>query len=621
MNERHGFFSILCPNCHRAGGAATHHEGMSNDRGCTRGRRRRSRRSWLTWLAFGALSAALALAAGCKKRVHEDSGSSSGTAGTGTGIAGATSAGGEAPLELLVSYGSEKKTWLEAELARWNESAPKLASGRAVRAVGKAVGSGEGVASILEGTGQPHVFSPASGAYLSLLNDAWQRRPGNLKPIAQTSEPLVLSPLVIAMWKPMAEALGWPARQLGWADILKVARDRDGWSTYGRPEWGELKLGHTSPELSTSGLLSVLAMASAARTKDGPAARLTAADVADPAVRTFVAAVQDAVVHYGKSTGFFADKMLDRGPSYLSAAVLYENLVIESYGRATPAPLPLVAIYPVEGTFWADHPFAVLEAPWVSAEHKEAAAALQQFLRARPQQERAVALGFRAADPAIPITAPIDDAHGCDPKQPQNLLDVPDAATLEALIALWRTTKKAADVVLVFDKSGSMQGRPMEEAKRGAKAFLAGLDPRDRVTLQFFDSRIYPPVGPLEVGKGRQALEDRIDGAIPSGGTALYDAISAGAAQLRKGGKEASHRIRAVVAMTDGKDESSKLTQEAVQRGLGGEQSEVIVFTVGYGDNVDTGVLTAIANAGNGGFARGDVASIIQVFRDMAAYF
>jgi Ca-activated chloride channel homolog len=555
--------------------------------------------------------------AGCKKKegVEDDRGASP----------PAAAAAAANRLELVISYGSEKKTWLEAELKAFNDSQPKLASGRVVRAAGKAKGSGEGVAEILDGSAQPHVFSPASGAYLSLLNDAWQRRPGNLKPIAQAGEPLVLSPLVIAMWKPMAEALGWPGKPLGWADILKVARDRNGWATYGRPEWGELKLGHTSPELSTSGLLSVLAMAAAAKTSarggDGPARMLTAADLAEPGVKTYLAAVQDAVVHYGKSTGFFADKMLDRGPSYLSAAVLYENLVIESYNRATPAPLPLVAIYPVEGTFWADHPFAVLDAPWVTPEHKEAAALLQQFLRARPQQEHAVALGFRAADPAIPISAPIDAAHGCDPKQPQNLLEVPDAPTLQALIALWRETKKASDVVLVFDKSGSMRGEPLVEAKQGAKAFLGSLDPRDRVTLLFFDDRVYPPIGPFEVGKSKQELEARIDGTIADGGTALYDAVAAAVTLMRKPDKQASHRIRAVVAMTDGKDENSQLSQAAVEKSLGSERSDVIVFTVAYGTIADGSVLESIANAGNGGFVRGDVASIIQVFRDMAAYF
>src|ERR1043165_559645 len=189
--------------------------------------------------------------------------------------------------------------------------------------------------------------------------------------------------------------------------------------------------------------------------------------------------------------------MVERGPSYLSAAVLYETLVIESYAKQRS--LDLVAIYPQEGTFWSDHPYCVLDAPWVTAEQRDAAAAFLAFLKARPRQERAMALGFRPVDPAIKIAAPIDAAHGVDPQQPQTLLEVPDGATLEALLATWRRTKKPADVVLVFDKSGG----PLDEAKAGAKAFLATLDARDQVTLMFFDREVYPPFGPRELGKAR----------------------------------------------------------------------------------------------------------------------
>ena len=564
---------------------------------------------------------ALGLLAGCKKKQApvDDP-----TPSSGASASGATRADGAPPLELIISYGSEKKTWMEDELARWNAAAPRLASGRTVRAIGKPMGSGEGVTAILEGTGKdlPHVFSPASGAYLALLNEAWQSRPGNLKPVAQPGEPLVLSPLVIAIWKPMAEALGWPEKNLGWSDLLKVARDPKGWESLGRAEWGEFKLGHTSPEFSTSGLLSVLAIAAAAQpSADGPAPRLTEATLADPKVKKFLGEVEDSVVHYGKSTGFFADKMLERGPAYLSAAVLYENLVIESYGRATKPDLPLVAMYPTEGTFWADHPYAILDAPWVTAEHKEAAALLQKALRQRPQQERAVALGFRSADPSLPIAAPIDAAHGVDPKQPQNLLEVPDAPVLRALIELWRTSKKASDVILVFDKSGSMRGQALAEAKQGAKAFLASLDPRDRVTLLFFDGRVYPPVGPLEVGKSRAELESRIEGVTAEGGTALYDAVDQGVDLMKKTARSSSHRIRAVVAMTDGRDENSDLPLDRLRQRLSGEELGVAVFTVAYGDKADDAILTSIADAAHGGFARGDVSSIISVFRDLAAYF
>src|SRR5262249_6408374 len=271
----------------------------------------------------------------------------------------------------------------------------------------------------------------------------------------------------------------------------------------------------------------------------------------------FMAEVEDSIVHYGKSTGFFSDKMLERGPTYLSAAVLYENLVIESYTRTPASPIDLVAIYPQEGTFWSDHPYSVLDAEWVKPEQREAAAAFLAFLKARPQQERAMALGFRPVDPAIKIGAPIDAAHGVDPQQPQTLLEVPDGATLEALLATWRRTKKPADVVLVFDKSGSMQGRPLDEAKRGGKAFLATLDAGDHVTLMFFDRKIYPPYGPVELGKAKPELEARIDGISASGGTALYDATLAAKRLLDGRNTEAAHCIRAVVVMTDGADTDS----------------------------------------------------------------
>ena len=60
---------------------------------------------------------------------------------------------------------------------------------------------------------------------------------------------------------------------------------------------------------------------------------LTADDLDAKTVQAFVAVVEGTIVHYGESTGFFAEKLLDRGPAYLSAAVLYENLVIESYSK------------------------------------------------------------------------------------------------------------------------------------------------------------------------------------------------------------------------------------------------------------------------------------------------
>lgn len=546
---------------------------------------------------------------GCGK--GEQGGSAPGPAGSAQPKA---KLGDVGSVEVPILYGSEKKTWFDEQIAGFNASNATTKSGQRIHVTGKAVGSGEAMTAIVDGKDKPVVFSPASGAYITLLNQQWQSRDNHTKPLAPTGDQLVLSPIVIAMWKPMAEALGWPSKALGWSDILKIGGDARGWGALDRPEWGELKLGHTHPEYSNSGLLSVLAIAYAGA---GSTRGLTAADL--PKVEKYMANVEDSIVHYGKSTGFFADKMVERGTSYLSAAVLYENLVIESYAKA-PA-LPLVAIYPVEGTFWSDHPYSVLDGDWVTPAQREGAGTFLAYLKAKPQQERALALGFRPVDPSIKIGAPIDAAHGVDPLQPQTLLDVPDGPTLVSLLATWRKTKKPADIVLVFDKSGSMEGKPLAEAKVGAVAFLRTLDARDQVSLMFFDTKVYPAYGPVEVGTHMAELESRINGVSAGGETALYAATGAAYDVLAARSKSSSHRIRAAVVMTDGNDSQGMVSLGSVVKRLSGEQRKATVFTIAYGESASSVVLKELATAGGGSYSEGNVTSIVQVFRDLASFF
>jgi Ca-activated chloride channel family protein len=523
---------------------------------------------------------------------------------------------------ILIAYGSEKKTWLEEQIAAFNATSPRLAAGAPLFVKGQAMGSGEAVEEILAGRLHPAVFSPASAVYVSILNDRWQSQGGHTAPLAAAGDSVVLSPIVVALWKPMAVALGWPQKRLGWSDVIKASRDPKGWGSKNRPEWGRFKLGHTHPEYSSSGLLAVLAEAYAGA---GKTRGLAPKDLTSKKTRDFVQAIEASIVHYGKSTGFFAEKMLARGPSYLSAAVLYENLVIESYAPAAGrADMPLVAIYPREGTFWADHPYCVLADPaFVSPAQKQGAAMFLAHLRARPAQERALALGFRPGDPSLPVGAPIDEQHGVDPKQPQTLLETPAMSVMQKLIETWRELKKPSDLTLVFDKSGSMNGQPLREAKAGARAFLADLGPRDSVSIMFFDNNLYPPIGPLPIASGRTQLEERLDGVIAGGGTALYDAVAQSFADGRVRVTAQPDRIHALIVMTDGKDEGSQLTLDELKTRLprGEEGAPVKIFTIGYGDAAIAAPLQAIAEAGDGSYNKGNLQNIVQVYRDVASFF
>ena len=70
---------------------------------------------------------------------------------------------------------------------------------------------------------QPVIWSPAASAWGAVVNqrliDAGQA------PITEPSKPFMLTPLVIAMPKPMAEALGYPQKALGFSDIIALANN------------------------------------------------------------------------------------------------------------------------------------------------------------------------------------------------------------------------------------------------------------------------------------------------------------------------------------------------------------------------------------------------------------
>jgi len=203
---------------------------------------------------------------------------------------------------------------------------------------------------ILNGSLHPDIWSPAGSAWLEQLNAQWQKQHhGNaiISTDATATPSLVKSPVVITMWKPMAKILGWPNQPLWWADIAALSTNPRGWASYGHPEWGDFKFGHTNPQYSNSGLDAILAENYAAVHK---LSGLTPVVVNAQATRAFVESIESSVVRYGNSTAALAHEMFAGGVTYLSAAVMDEHFVAEAnagtYGHLD---YPVVAIYPTDG--------------------------------------------------------------------------------------------------------------------------------------------------------------------------------------------------------------------------------------------------------------------------------
>ena len=148
---------------------------------------------------------------------------------------------------------------------------------------------------------QPVIWSPAASSWGAIVNQRLTEA-GNKTIVPAKATPFMLTPLVIAMPKPMADALGYPAKPVGYADLLALAKDPSGWASKGHPEWGTFKLGKTNPNFSTSGLSATIAQYYAAT---GKSSGLNLEDLKRDDVKQFSTSIESSVVHYGDITMTF----------------------------------------------------------------------------------------------------------------------------------------------------------------------------------------------------------------------------------------------------------------------------------------------------------------------------
>lgn len=535
---------------------------------------------------------------------------------------GLPSIGGGNTITVTMYYGSEKQEWLEPLIEAYNQTKHKTEEGSTIVVEATPMGSIESSQKIVSEEIQPIVWSPASSIYIPVTNAEWRSREHLEDLVVGTPNDLVLSPVVIALWRPMAEALGWPERDLGWADIADLATSDEGWEAYGYPEWGAFKFGHTHPNFSNSGIVSVIAEAYAGA---GKQRGLMVEDLQNAELQAFMADVESSVIHYGKSTGFFASRMFDRGPSYLSAAVMYENLVVaqqNKYLAGESSQPEVVAIYPKEGTFWSNHPYCILNAPWVTDEHRAAAEDFEAFLLDPTRQEEAIQFGFRPADPSISLTSPLDLAHGVDPAQPQTVLEIPSAEVIVGIQSLWRQVKKPVDLVVVMDVSGSMRGEKIASARTSLVQFIDLLDDRDRLEVILFSNELVTLTEMSPLGEKREDLKRRVSGIVEQGDTRLYGATQTAYDEL-VASADPNH-IRAMVVLSDGAntilDVSLDQLLDHIGRSSEGGTSPKI-FTIAFGRDADKEILKRIAEVTGGRQYDSDPENINEIYAEIATFF
>ena len=523
----------------------------------------------------------------------------------------------EGTVEVLFYSSSAKKTWIEAMVARFNADDHRVGR-RAIVVKAFHGNSGEQLDQLKEGKIKPDLWSPGDESWLELAAAHWKTV--NQTALYEAQVPLVNIPLVVTMWEPMARALGYPAKPIGWLDIAKVAAAPGGWAAYGHPEWGKFRWGHAHPD-ANSGFLSIVSEVYASLGKtDG----ITAQDLRSPRVIGFLKEFEGAVEHYGLSNTWIDDLMHSKGPSYLSGAVQYENTIIESNQKHQNLPFKLVALYPAEGNFWTRHPTAILKEAWVTEEKREAAGIFLDFLLSRDAQMAAMQLGLRPIMTDLQLGSPFDEEHGVRVAvDASRAFKVPDESVLKRIRDLWEEVKTPATVVLILDRSSSMKGPPMDNAKRGALEFIRSMKPRDQLRVVIFNHEITDLVPLAEVRECGEMALSQVEGVFAEGNTALHDVAASSYAGLLELQRAEPHRRYCIVLLSDGKDTASRINRHDFLDGLpSGEDYEVPkIYSIAYGSEADKDILAEISNRTNARLFASSPEEILKTYKELSANF
>jgi Ca-activated chloride channel family protein len=491
--------------------------------------------------------------------------------------------------------------WLQTAVTQFNDSETETAGGDPAYVQLTLVESGQAVTDITDGILIPDLWLPEDQVWASVLADQ-----GNSN-FQSDCRSTATSPLVIAMWREVAESLGWPGLPLGWLDVGSLAADPSAWDYYSGGQLGDsLRLGHTHPGLSGSGASTLLAIVQAAESKTEA---VSTDDIQQPIVQASVSAFEAAVSWFSSDTADLGRTMSERGVQYLGAAVMYESTVV-NFGGGN-----IVPIYPFEGTFIATHPACVNSTS--DAETREAAGLFRDYLLGQEGQQSAVSGGLRPANDAVASAEPLA-AFGVDLEQPQIIFSPPSVETIYSVQELWQAARKDVNLVMLLDVSGSMRGEKIDNMLVAAEQFVNQMGDDDYITIIAFSDTLTVIANHQQVGPAREQVIGAIRSLQALADTALYDAIGEGANLISA--TTSSATTNALVILTDGQDTYSyRFTQQQAIQVAG--QNDTTVFTIAYGEDADQTVLNQIAVGANGNFYLGDEASIAEIYQEMSAAF
>ena len=228
--------------------------------------------------------------------------------------------------------------------------------------------------------------------------------------------------------------------------------------------------------------------------------------------------------------------------------------------------------------------------------------------------------GLRPVNQQVPLGAPLDEAHGVDLSQPAVIFDQAGVNATYAVQDLWQSSRKAVNLVMLLDTSGSMSGDKLASVQDAAVQFINQMGDKDYLTLiEFSGSRPQTLIEHALIANDRDQAALTIRRLTATGKTPLYDALGYGAQVIDRTNSTQTSNV--MVVLSDGMDTSSQqysFDDQLIQTVIA---NDTTIFTIAYGSDADQELLNDLATKANGTFYLGDEASIAEIYDAMSAAF
>ncbi len=166
--------------------------------------------------------------------------------------------------------------------------------------------------------------------------------------------------------------------------------------------------------------------------------------------------------------------------------------------------------------------------------------------------------------------------------------------------------QRPVDVILIMDRSGSMEGQKIEDAKDAAQNFVDKLDTQlDRSAHVYFTYCSWYWFGwcwnwdgaylDQELTHDKELVKQSIESLTADGPTAMGEGIYTANEELKQNGRTGVPWIE--ILLTDGQENRGRDSLEAAQEAA---DNNIIIYTIGLGDDVDEDRLKEIANITGG---------------------